>query len=327
MSRIAASALALTCALAGSAFAQPTTPPAQPPATGKQPATAPTAPGPTAPVAASATTSPLGNVGDTVSLLGSGKLPAKVDYLYDSPSETDATGKVVVHWFCSTRPKAVGTACAEDLARLVAVKEAGTRTYIVAYVNGTKTDAKKLDPIRESEGVGRGTVAFGKHIQTWTKKQKLTGPLSVIVDVDGKIAHITAAGTPADLDARDRKVGELARRIKEYTFTSDGPSKAQPGTKFPLQVSVKLAPWLKFTTKQAPELKVTVANDIKCDATTLRGEQIKIEGGNLTATVSCSGPQGSYEARATLTFSYEGPAGAAMGLGQESANWKFVITP
>ncbi len=319
MTRIAASAFALTCVLAGTALAQPTTAPS--PAPAPSPPVRPVAdPGVVA-------TSPLGAVGDTLVLGGGGKLPPKLEYLYDAPSETDATGKVVIHWFCSTRPKAVGASCADDLARLITVKEAGTRTYFVAYVNGSKSNAKKLDPIRESEGVGRGTVAFGRHVTRWMKKQKLTGPLSVVVDVDGKIAHIASGTTPEVFDARDKKVGELTRRIKEYTVASDGPAKSAPGAKFPLSVSVKLAPWLTYSAKQPAELKVTVASDIKCDATALKGDQIKIADKLLTATVNCSGPRGSYEARATLTFSYEGPSGTAMGLGQESASWKFVIAP
>ena len=40
--------------------------------------------------------------------------------------------------------------------------------------------------------------------------------------------------------------------------------------------------------------------------------------------VTCSGPKGSYEARANLSFGYDAPTGGA-GLGTESANWKFEI--
>ena len=56
---------------------------------------------------------------------------------------------------------------------------------MIAYVNGTKPQAQKLDPIRGSEGVGRGTVAFGPATPKWFKGLGITGPVSIVVDVDG----------------------------------------------------------------------------------------------------------------------------------------------
>jgi len=55
----------------------------------------------------------------------------------------------------------------------VDLKEAG-RVYVVAYINGTKGQAQKLDPIRESEGVGRGTVAYGPGVTKLAKALNLT---------------------------------------------------------------------------------------------------------------------------------------------------------
>ena len=56
----------------------------------------------------------------------------------------------------------------------------------------------------------------------------------------------------------------------------------------------------------------------------LKADQIKIADKLLTATVTCSGPKGIYEARGELRFGYDAPAGGT-GVGAESAKWKFEI--
>jgi hypothetical protein len=145
-----------------------------------------------------------------------------------------------------------------------------------------------------------------------------------VVDLDGKVQLVATAGAPADLDARDAKVNAVIAAIKEYISTPDGPKTAKPGDKFSLTMSIKLASWLAYSDKTPKELKVTVPPDIKCDATTLKGEQIKVADKLLTATVTCSGPRGIYEARGELRFGYDAPGGGT-GLGSESTEWKFEI--
>jgi hypothetical protein len=304
--------------LVATVHAQPTTTPSAPaPAAAAQPA--PPAPAPAQPARPAAPGKPaLPAVGDQFGITGGSGWP-KLDWLYDVPSATDAAGKIVVHWFCAPRVQA----CTEDLARVVTLKENG-RVYVLAYINGSKAQARKLDPIRESEGVGRGTVAFGRGATKLMKDLAITGPASIVVDVDGKVQLVTTGATPADLDARDAKVNASIAAIKEYISTPDGPKVAAPGEKFPLSITIKLASWLKYSNKTPMELKVTVPPDIKCDATTLKGEQMKIADQVLTATVTCSGPRGIYEARAELRFGYDTPAGGT-GLGAESAKWKFEI--
>jgi hypothetical protein len=257
-------------------------------------------------------------VGDALGITGTASWP-KLDWLYDVPAPNDAAGKVVVHWFCAPKVQA----CSDDLARVVTLKENG-RVYVIAYINGTKAQAKKLDPIRESEGVGRGTVAFGRGATRLMKDLGVTGPSSIVVDVDGKVQLVTSGGTPADLDARDAKVNAAIAAIKEYVSTPDGPKTAKPGDKFALSMSIKLAGWLKYSDKTPRELKVTVPPDIKCDATTLTGDQLKVADKLLTATVTCSGPRGIYEARGELRFGYDAPGGGT-GIGAESTQWKFEI--
>src|SRR5438874_45703 len=118
-------------------------------------------------------------VGDTLPLAVADKL----QWLYDSPSATDSAGKVIVHWFCTAK---IAT-CTDDLARVLTLRDAG-RVYVIAYINGGQRDAKKLDPIRESEGVGRGTVAYGPNVTKLFKTFGITsGEASVVVDVDGKV--------------------------------------------------------------------------------------------------------------------------------------------
>jgi hypothetical protein len=243
----------------------------------------------------------------------------KLDWMYDVPSASDAAGKVVIHWFCAPKIQA----CTDDLARVVTLKENG-RVYIVAYINGTKAQAQKLDPIRESEGVGRGTVAYGRGATKLMKDLGIAGPASIVVGVDGKVQLLATTAAPADLDARDAKVNAAIAAIKEYVATPDGPKVVKPGDKFQLTMSIKLANWLKYSDKTPMELDITVPSDIKCDATKLRGDQIKVADKQLTATVTCSGPRGIYEARGALRFGYDAPGGGT-GLGAESTDWKFEI--
>ncbi len=314
--------------LLATARAQPTTSPnapqpapaAPPPAPAAPAAPAPAAPAPAGKPAPAAKPAPasLPVVGDGFGINGTGAWP-KLDWLYDLPAPNDAAGKVVIHWFCAPKVQA----CTDDLARIVTLKENG-RVYVIAYINGTKQQAQKLDPIRDSEGVGRGTVAFGRGATRLMKELGITGPASIVVDVDGKVQGVTTAPSPAELDARDAKVNAAIVAIKEYVATPDGPKVVKPGDKFPLSIAIKLASWLKYSDKTPMELKVTVPPDIKCDATALKAEQMTIADKLLTATVTCSGPRGIYEARGELRFGYDAPGGGT-GIGAESAKWKFEI--
>ncbi len=150
----------------------------------------------------------------------------KMDWLYDAPSAKDAAGKVVVHWFCAAKL----TGCADDLARLIALRDAG-RVYIIAYVNGTKADAKKLDPIRDSEGVGRGTVAYGKGVTQIMKTFGFVGPVSIVVGTDTRIAQVVTNGAADQLDARDKMVGTLVAGIKDFSVAKTARPPAPRGSR------------------------------------------------------------------------------------------------
>ena len=294
--KLASLAFVALGALAGSAVAQPG---------GKAPA-------PVAKIPAN---------GDSLTVYGAPTW-IKRDWLYDAPSEKDAAGKVVIHWFCAPKVKT----CIDDLARIVTMKENG-RVYIVAHINGSRGEAKKLDPIRESEGVGQGTVAFGKGVATLMKQMDITGPASIVVDLDGKVALVTTSPDPAALDARDKKVAELIAAIKEYTLTnSESPKNLKPNDKFTLSMTVNLAKWLTFSGKTTRTFKLTAPPDFKCDAKELKNEQMNLENNVLTASVTCTAPKGIYEARGELNFGYDTPGGAS-GLGTEGAKWKFEVKP
>jgi len=260
-------------------------------------------------------------VHDTLGLDGVPGTP-KLDWLYDVPSPGDAAGKVVLHWFCAPRI----AACTDDLARVIALRDAG-RVYIVAYINGSKAEAKKLDPIRENEGVGRGTVAFGRGATRLMKDLGITGPASILVGIDGEVVRVTTSGAPADLDARDAAVKEAVSWIHEYVTITDGPREVQPGEKFELAITIKLAAWLKYSTRTPMEFDLTAPSDLKCDATRLRGDQIKVDGQRISARVTCSGPRGHYEARGELRFGYDASSGGGTGVGAQGYTWKFEIKP
>lgn len=260
-------------------------------------------------------------LGEAITVMGASTW-GKRDWLYDVPSAKDAAGKVVVHWFCGAKVKT----CTDDLARVVTLKENG-RAYIIAHIDGSKNQAKKLDPIRESEGVGRGTVAYGRTVTKMMKQMGITGPASIVADLDGKVVLVTTGSSPAELDERDKKVNDLVAAIKEYqAISSDSPKGLKPNDKFTLSLSIKLASWLTFSTTTPMEFKLQAPPDFKCDAKELSADKIKIEGQTLTAAVTCTAPKGIYEARGDLRFGYVTPTNAA-GLGTEGARWKFEIKP
>lgn len=244
----------------------------------------------------------------------------KMEWMYDLPSASDAAGKVVVHWFCA--PKIA--ACADDLARMLALRDTG-KAYIVAHINGTKYDAKKYDPIHESEGIGRGTVAFGPGVAAIMKSMGVTGPASIVVGVDQKVAFVTTSAASGDLDERDNKVAALENAIKDYAVASDGPKTAAADAKFTLAMTITLSPWLKWSKTDVPRFDLTSPGDVKCDATKLSGDQIKITGQTLVAAVTCSAPKGNYELRGQLRFGYAQPAGG-QGMGAEDTRWPINVT-
>jgi hypothetical protein len=245
----------------------------------------------------------------------------KLQWTLGAPSANDAAGRVVIHWFCT--PKV--SACADDLARIVTLRENGG-VYIIGYIDGSARDAKKLDPIRESEGVGRGTLAYGPGVKKLFKQLGIAkGPYSIVVDVDDKVKAVTTSGDLNELDARDAMARQLVEAVKTHVATSDGPKSGKAGQRLTFTLKIQLARWLSYSKRAPMEMTLTAAKEIKCDATTLKGDQLKIEDKVLTASVTCTAPKGSYQVRGDLRFGYESPTGA-QGLGAESATWKFDVT-
>lgn len=260
----------------------------------------------------------LPKVGDTLPLDGSGW--PKLTWSYGAPSANDAAGRVVVHWFCTPGV----SECVDDLARIVTLRENGG-VYVVAYINSSQRAAKKLDPIRESEGVGHGTMATGSGVRKLFKQLGIKkGPAAIVVDVDGKVKTVATSGDINELDSRDTIIKSLVESVKPYTTANDAPKSAKAGDKLTFTFKVQLANWLTFSKKSPMEFTFRAAKEVKCNATTLRGDQLKIEGKTLTATVTCTAPKGSYQARGEIRFGYDSPNGAT-GLGNDGATWKFVV--
>jgi hypothetical protein len=257
-------------------------------------------------------------VGDTLALQGGDW--KGVTWTFGTPNADDAAGKVVIHWFCT--PKV--PECVDDLARMVTLRENGG-VYIVAYINASARDAKKLDPIRESEGVGHGAVATGAGVKKLFKSLGIAkGPYSIVVDVDGKIKAITTSGDINELDARDTMVKQLIEAVRPYSMSNNGPTLAHPTDKLAFTIKIQLASWNSFSQKTPIEMDLTAAKDLKCDTRTLKADQMKIEGKTLTATITCTAPKGVYQARGELRFGYVSMSGAT-GLGAEAASWKFEV--
>lgn len=257
--------------------------------------------------------------GDAVSLTQFSD--AKTLWSYNAPSANDAAGRVVIHWFCA--PKV--SACVDELARIVTLRESGG-VYIIAYINGSQRDAKKLDPIRESEGVGRGTVASGPGVKKLFKQLGIgKGPASIVVDLEGKVKVVTTSGDLNELDSRDEIIRSLVDAVKAFTTANQAPKTAKAGEKLTFTFTVQLAKWLTYSQKSPMTFTFSAAKEVKCDATKLERQQMKINDKTLTATVTCTAPRGSYQARGEIRFGYDSPNGAT-GLGNDGATWKFDVT-
>ncbi len=271
-------------------------------------------------VFAAALTAPLIASADIPTVGNAWVAPTAKTWLGGSPVVTDAAGKVTVYWFC--KPK--NDACKDDLARLFNMREQGN-VYVVAYIGGTKRDARKLDPVRSE--VGAGAVAYGPALaKALAKLGVSTAPTSIVVDTEGKVAHVSIGGEPDSLDARDQKVAALVAAIKEFTLRPSGPEQVKPGQRFELKADVELASWLAFDAGVKPEVRLTVPPDVTCDAA---GKAIPatLEGRRLTAVVGCTGAvKGSYEARMDLRFGYRA-LNKAVGVGQDTVSFKFQVRP
>ena len=271
--------------------------------------------------AASAAAQGMPRPGDSLPLTGAAGWPQQ-KWLYNAPNANDAAGRIVVHWFCTPRV----SACVDDLARIVTLRESGG-VYVVAYINSSPGAAKKVDPIRESEGVGHGTAAAGPGVRRLFKQLGVTkGPASIVVDLEGKVKVVTTSGDINELDSRDTVIKRLVDAVKPFTSANDAPKTAKAGQKLAFTFKIQLANWLSFSKKSPMEFTFRAAKEVKCDATTLKGNQLQIEGKTLTAKVTCTAPKGSYQARGEIRFGYDSPNGAT-GLGNDGATWSFQVTP
>ncbi len=247
--------------------------------------------------------------------------PSLKTWLEDPPVPADAAGKVVVHWFCSAK----APLCKDDLARLIALREAG-KIYVIGYINGSKRDAGKLDPVRSA--IGGGAVSYGAAVGKLMKTMGLgAGPSAIVVGTDGRVAHVQLGGEPDQLDQRDTKVNELVAGIKEFRVRSDGPTTVKVGERFEFKVTIELASWLSFNPQAPTEVELSLPTELKCDAAKLTGDKIKIDNRRMTAAVGCSSSaKGSFEARADYRFGYQSPSGA-QALGSDGVRWKFEVQP
>jgi hypothetical protein len=250
-------------------------------------------------------------------------VPAFKTWLEASPNIDDVAGKVTIHWFC--KPKL--EACRDDLARIYNMREQQGRVYVIAYINGTLKDAKRLDPVRGD--VGAGAVTYGKPVAAMMKSMGIgaaTLPMSVVIGIDGKVALVTTTGDPEQLDKRDRLIASMVAGIHEYSLGASSPAgSVKVGQPFDLGLHIELASWLRFDPARPAMLTVTLPPDVTCDATKLGPEKMKFIAGTLEASVKCTAAvKGSYEARGTIRFNFLGPRNA-VGVGDDGVRWKFEV--
>ncbi len=250
-------------------------------------------------------------------------VPVIKSWLEASPSADDAAGKVTIHWLC--KPKL--DACRDDLARIFNMREQSNRVYVVAYINGTIKDAKKLDPVRGD--VGAGAVAYGKPVAALMKDMGIGPsalPMAIVIGTDGKVAFVSTTGDPETLDKRDATINALVAAIHEYRLGASSPAgSVKVGQPFELGIQIELASWLRFAPDHPASLTLTPPPDVTCDATKLGPDRMRITGGKLEASVRCTAAvKGSYEARGLVRFDFVGPK-RSVGFGDDGVLWKFEV--
>ena len=253
------------------------------------------------------------------------RVPVFKAWLDASPNAEDAAGKVTIHWFCKPRLEA----CRDDLARIYNLREQHARVYVVAYIDGTLKDARKLDPVRGD--VGAGGVTYGKPVAAMLRSMGVTAadlPMSVVIGIDGKVALVTRGGGPEALDQRDARVRSMIDDIHEYVIGASSPAgTVKVGQRFELGLKIELASWLKFDPSRPAVLTLTPPPDVTCDATRVGPERMKVIVGTLETSVTChAAVKGVYEAKGTIRFNFLGPRGA-IGVGDDGVTWKFEVRP
>jgi hypothetical protein len=252
-------------------------------------------------------------VGDTLSW------PNAAKWVSEGPVGTDAAGRVVILWFCSVKVPE----CADDLARVVELKDAG-KVYVIAYIADAKSKkaAMKLDPLRDD--VGAGALAFGKDVDRLAATLGLPTGGSIVLDTDGKVALVAPSTEPDFLDKRDAKVKALVDAIKEYTVSTTGGGKVTVGERFNLEVNVVLSAWNTFNAKAPLEIELGALPNVTCTSNKLTTTGVRMDARTMTGTFSCiAAKAGSYEAAAQLRFGYTNPR-SATGVGADSTRWKFT---
>jgi hypothetical protein len=252
-------------------------------------------------------------------------VPAFKAWLEGGPSAEDASGKITIHWFC--KPKL--EACRDDLARIYNMREQQSRVYVVAYIDGTLKDARKLDPVRGD--VGAGAVTYGKPVAAMMKSMGVGAsalPMSIVIGTDGKVALVTTTGDPEALDRRDARIASMVSDIHEYVIGSSSPAgTVKVGQSFELGLKIELASWLRFDPARPALVTLTPPPDVTCSETRLGPDKMKVIAGTLEAKLRCQAAvKGSYEAKGTIRFNFIGPRGA-IGVGDDGVKWKFEVRP
>lgn len=235
----------------------------------------------------------------------------------DEPADADdAKGNVVVHWFCSATD-----ACKTDFARLYHLQQT-VKVYVIAYIDGTKAHAKRLNPAMEQPEVG--ATALGPEAKALAKRYGFgKGPGAIVADHHGVVA-LLAGGSDAELDARDNKIKELSAAIADYQLIAKGPAAVKIGLPFELTLDLQLSSWAMWQADHNLALSLAGPSNIACDPPA----KIRVtrSGLQLRAQISCRVAEiGAYKIDGDVKFSYKTNAAARVGAG--SVHWTVNIVP
>ena len=232
----------------------------------------------------------------------------------------DAAGKVVIHWFCT--PKVA--ACTDDLARIVTLRERRRLHRRVHQRLAARREEARSDPRERRRR--RGTVATGPGVKKLFKQLGIAkGPASIVVDVDGKVKLVTTSGDINELDARDTMVKALVDAIKPFTTRERRPEDGEAEREVRRSRSrSQLANWLTFSKKTPMEFTFTVAEGRQVRRDDAQGRPAQDRRQTLTATVTCTAPQGQLPGARRDSLRLRQPE-RTTGLGNDGATWKFEV--
>ena len=256
-------------------------------------------------------------------------LPLSPDYwgkqkwLYDAPSENDAAGKVVIHWFCPPKVQA----CTDDLARIITLRDNG-KVYIVAYIDGNASlrEEARSDPRERGRRQGHGRVRPGRHQADEEARREARPDVDRRPTSTARSSWSRPTATPPRSTRATRRSTRSIGAIKEFTTSHEGPATVKAGDKFTLAFKVQLAQ-LAEVLAEARRRSSTSRSRRTSSATRRRSRATSSRSRADADRARSTAPRPTASTRrAARSGSATTSPGGSRASATDGANWKFEST-